>query len=80
MFAYVVGALLALSWVTVAQEAGDGFTFTMPASPAPYPGQPYTLTWTGGHSSEAVYIILSYYFPDTPNQDIPYITVDILCK
>jgi hypothetical protein len=86
MFALVAWALLALSWATwsckvAAQEAGTAYQFTMNvASPAPVPGQPYTLTWTGGQATEVVYIILNYYFPDTPNQNIVYSTTDILCK
>lgn len=83
MFARVAWAVLALSWVSMvtAQEAGTGYQFTMSVtSPAPVPGQPFTLTWTGGQPSEAVYIILNYYFPDTPNQNIIYITTDILCE
>lgn len=76
-------ALTCLSWpcTVAAQSLGLAYQFTMGVtSPAPVPGKPFTLTWTGGQSTEAVYIILNYYFPDTPNQNIIYITADILCE
>jgi hypothetical protein len=57
------------------------YHFTMGVtSPAPVPGKPFTFTWTGGEATEAVYIVLNGYFPDTPNQNIIYGTTDILCK
>ncbi|KAF4636123.1 hypothetical protein G7Y89_g1960 [Cudoniella acicularis] len=55
------------------------YHFTMGVtSPAPVPGKPFMFTWTGGETTEAVYIVLNYYFPDTPNQNIIYGTTDIL--
>lgn len=56
------------------------YQFTMGVtSPAPVPGKPFTLTWTGGEANETVYISLNNYFPDTPNQNIIYGSNDILC-
>jgi hypothetical protein len=86
MFARMVWASLALSCtgglnLVTAQTPGTAYQFTMSVtSPAPVPGEPFTITWTGGQPTEAVYIELVYYFPDTPNQNIPYITTDILCE
>lgn len=57
------------------------YQFTMGVtSPAPVPGRPFTITWTGGEPTEAVYIVLNYYFPDTPTQNIIYEKTDILCE
>jgi hypothetical protein len=53
---------------------------TSVSNPAPVPGQPFTITWTGGEVNEAVYIVLNNYFPDLPNQDIIYGGMDILCS
>ncbi|RFU27973.1 hypothetical protein B7463_g8349, partial [Scytalidium lignicola] len=47
-------------------------------SPAPVPGKPFTLTWTRGQPTEAVYIVLNSYFPPTTNQNIIYFTNSIL--
>lgn len=83
MFTLLVRAFLALScasWVA-AQQVGTAYQFTTGVTnPAPVPGKPFTLTWTGGQPNEVVYIILTYYFPEDPNQDIPYGTTDVLCK
>lgn len=62
-----------------AQSTVYQFTVDVTASP-PIPGKPFTLTWTGGEPSEAVYITLNNYFPDLPNQNIPYGSTDILCE
>jgi hypothetical protein len=57
------------------------YHFTMGvSSQGPVPGKQFTLTWTGGQSDKAVYIVLNGYFPDTPNQNIIYTTTNILCK
>ena len=78
MFARGVWALLALCATTVVSQ---DYQFTMNVdSPAPVPGQPFTITWTGGSATGVVYIVLDYYFPDTPNQNIVYGTTDILCE
>jgi len=74
----IAWAALLLSTVTA---QGLEYHFTMGVtSPAPVPGKPFTFTWTGGESTEDVYIVLNGYFPDTPNQNILYMTTDILCK
>lgn len=83
MFAHVSWGLFALGCATTvaAQDNSTLYQFTMSVtSPAPVPGQPFTLTWTGGEPDEAVYIVFNGYFPDTPDQNIIYITTDILCR
>lgn len=73
--------VVALSCATTVVSQGTDYQFTMDVtSSPPIPGKPYTLTWTGGDSTSVVYIIFNYYFPDTPDQNIIYITTDILCK
>jgi hypothetical protein len=77
MFFMFAGWLLQVAAV-VAQQP---LRFTMDiASPAPIPGQPYAITWTGGEASGAIYISLNGYFELTPNQDIIYSRDDILCE
>lgn len=69
-----------ISNVLIASAQDDALHFTSGVtSPAPVPGQPFTITWAGGDENTTVYIVLNYLFPDTPNQDIPYIMTDILC-
>ena len=81
MFTCVELAVLALCCASTVSAQDSVYQFTMGVtSPAPVPGKPFTLTWTGGQSDEAVYIVLNDYFPDTPNQNIIYTTTDILCK
>lgn len=71
-------AYLALLCTVAAQ---DGLKFTSGITdPAPVPGKPFTITWTGGQATEPVYIVRNYYFGNTPNQDIIYSTEDILCE
>lgn len=66
--------------VLIVSAQDDALHFTSGiTSPAPVPGQPFTITWAGGDENTTVYIVLNYLFPDTPNQDIPYIMTDILC-
>lgn len=80
----VVGArwsALALSCARIAVAQSTLYTLTTSVTnPAPIPGQPFTITWTGGEANEAVYIVLNNYFPPLPNQDIIYGGMDILCK
>jgi len=81
MFALGAWALLAFCVTIVISQSSPAYQFTMSViSPAPVPGRPVTITWTGGNSTDVVYIILNYYFPDTPNQNIIYTTTDILCE
>jgi hypothetical protein len=81
MFARAAWPFLALSCVSAAAAQSLLYQLTMSVSnPAPVPGQPFTITWTGGEANEAVYIVLNNYFPDLPNQDIIYGGTDILCK
>jgi hypothetical protein len=84
MVAQVAWAFLALSCAKMLSPVGAQnleYQFTMGVtSPAPVPGKPFTLTWIGGEATEAVYIVLNNYFPDTPNQNIIYGGTDILCK
>jgi hypothetical protein len=80
MFARVAWAFLVLCASTVVSQSSPDYQFTMGVtSPAPVPGQPFTITWTGGGATDVVYIVLDYYFGDTPNQNIIYETTDILC-
>ena len=84
MLARVVWPFLALGCVsrpsTVAAQS-TAYQFTMGVtSPAPVPGQPFTITWTGGEPAETVYIVLNGYFPPLTTQNIIYTTTDILCK
>ena len=73
-------ALVHLALLT-AVAAQDVLKFTSGVTnPAPVPGEPFPLTWTGGQASEPVYIVRNYYFGNTPNQDIIYNTEDILCE
>ncbi|KAE9381967.1 hypothetical protein N431DRAFT_425518 [Stipitochalara longipes BDJ] len=79
MFARAAWPFLALSGVSAV--AGQSLLYqltTSVANPAPVPGQPFPITWTGGEANEAVYIVLNNYFPDLPNQDIIYGGMDIL--
>ncbi|PMD31368.1 hypothetical protein L207DRAFT_472785 [Hyaloscypha variabilis F] len=79
MFARAAWPFLALSCVSAAAAQSLLYQLTMSVSnPAPVPGQPFTITWTGGEANEAVYIVLNNYFPDLPNQDIIYGGTDIL--
>jgi hypothetical protein len=84
MLARVAWAFLAMSCVsgpsTVAAQS-TAYQFTMGVtSPAPVPGQPFTITWTGGEPTDTVYIVLNGYFPALTTQNIIYTTTDILCK
>jgi hypothetical protein len=73
-------ALYALSCGSAVSAQSTLYQFTMSVtSPAPVPGQPFTITWSGGESTEAVYIVLNDYFPDITSQNIIYGTTDILC-
>jgi hypothetical protein len=80
--------LMGIRWATLAlicvSAVGAQSTLyqltTSVSNPAPVPGQPFVITWTGGEADEAVYIVLNNYFPDLPNQDIIYGGVDILCE
>jgi len=81
MFARTAWPLLALCCVSAVAAQNLTYQLTTSVSnPAPVPGQPFTITWTGGEANEAVYIVLNNYFPDLPNQDIIYGGMDILCK
>jgi hypothetical protein len=76
-----VWVLWALYWATTVISQGVDYQFTMSVTTSSVvPGKPFMLTWSGGEPTDVVYIILNYYFPDTPNQNIVYITTDILCK
>jgi hypothetical protein len=84
MLARVAWAFFALGCVsgpsTVAAQS-TAYQFTMGVtSPTPVPGQPFTITWTGGETTETVYIVLNGYFPPLTTQNIIYTTTDILCK
>jgi hypothetical protein len=78
---YGFWALYALRQISLAagQSTIYQFTVDVTASP-PVPGKPFMITWTGGQPTEAVYITLNNYFPDLPDQNIPYGSTDILCK
>lgn len=81
-------ALLVLSCMStskpstvVAQSQSLLYQFTIGVtSPAPIPGQPFTFTWTGGESTEAVYIVYNDYFAPNPNLDIVIESTTILGK
>jgi hypothetical protein len=62
-----------------AQSTASQFTIGV-TPPAPVPGQPFTITWTGGEPAETVYIVLNGYFPPLTTQGVIYTTTDILCK
>jgi hypothetical protein len=84
MLARVAWAFFALSCASgpsgVAAQSTE-YQFTMGVtSPAPVPGKPFTITWTGGEPVETVYIVLNGYFPPLTTQNIIYTTTDILCK
>jgi hypothetical protein len=80
MFASVRWGFFALFGASAVAQ-GTLYQLTMSLSnPAPVPGQPFIITWTGGEANEAVYIVLNNYFPNLPNQDIIYGGMDILCK
>ena len=80
MFARLAWPLLALGCAgAVAQTTLYQLTMSV-SDPAPVPGRPFTITWTGGEANEPVYIVLNDYFPDLPSQDIIYGGMDILCK
>jgi hypothetical protein len=81
MFSVVFWALITLSCVNRLAAQNLEYSFTMGVtSPAPTPGEAFTITWTGGEATELVYIVLNYYFADAPSEDIVYIKTDILCK
>jgi hypothetical protein len=81
MFARVAFGALALSCATLVTAQSTLYTFTMGVTdPAPVPGKPFTITWTGGESNEAVYIALNFYAPEPVNQNIIEGSNDILCK
>ena len=80
MFTRAAWAVLALSCASFASAQSLVYQFTMSVSPAPVPGKPFTIAWTGGEPDEAVYIALNNYFPPVTNQNILYGSVDILCK
>lgn len=74
-------SLYALGHIGIVAGQSTVYKFTVDVTSfPPVPGKPYTLTWTGGDPTEAVYIILNNYFPDLPDQNIPYGSTDILCK
>lgn len=78
MWANLICACLAA--VAVAQQSNPFHLTSSVANPAPVPGQPFTITWTNGAPTDPVFISLVYLFPNTPNQNIPYETTDILRK
>jgi hypothetical protein len=81
MFARVAFGALVLSYATLVTAQSTLYTFTMGVTdPAPVPGKPFTITWTGGESNEAVYIALNFYAPEPANQNIIEGSNDILCK
>ncbi|KAH8815993.1 hypothetical protein F5884DRAFT_895828 [Xylogone sp. PMI_703] len=74
-----VGSVLWVLGYLGAAVADLEYHFTMSVtSPAPVPGQPFKLTWTGGEPTEVVYIVLNGYFPDSVSQNIIYTRTDIL--
>ena len=79
MVAHRLWGLLVLGWASMA-AADSNYKFTMGVtSPAPVPGKPFTITWTGGDATGTVYIVLNGYFEPSTTQNIIYITTDILC-
>jgi len=81
MIAHLAWGALALSCATMVAAQSTLYTFTMGVTnPAPVPGKPFTITWTGGESNEAVYIALNFYAAEPINQNILEGRNDILCK
>lgn len=81
MIAHLAWGALTLSCATMVAAQSTLYTFTMGVTnPAPVPGKPFTITWTGGESNEAVYIVLNFYAPEPTNQNIIEEGTDILCK
>ena len=78
MLAHIAACIAMITSLAYGQSLEYHFTMGV-TSPAPVPGKPFTFTWTGGESTEAVYIVLNGYFPETPDQNIIYGTTDILC-
>jgi hypothetical protein len=80
MYGLAQWAFLALSCASTVVSQSTLYQFSMSVSPAPVPGQPFTITWTGGEPTEPVYITLNNYFPLVTTQNIPYGSTDILCE